>query len=173
MWAFIVPIHSRTSSSTAKTAELSDPFQPKPLHDPTKCQTPVLWAHHSNPIRVCRYKASRTKQEQLQENNTETKVPHIPWKTLPQQIRATLTELPAAQQHQGIQIQGICIPSDKTQQAETQGNIRKRKQMLQRFANIQSDSDLNFTPAFPSLLHAWFQALFSVQKMPLWEATQM
>lgn len=46
--------------------------------------------------------------------------------------------------------------------------------MLQESASTQSDSDLKFTPAFASLHHAGFQALFAiVQKMPLQEATQM
>lgn len=46
--------------------------------------------------------------------------------------------------------------------------------MLERFASVQSDSDLNFTPAFASLHRVWFQALFAiVQEVPLWEATQM
>lgn len=40
--------------------------------------------------------------------------------------------------------------------------------MLQEFASSQSDSDLNFSPAFASLHRAWFQALFAiVQKTPL------
>lgn len=165
MWAFIVPIYSRTSSSTAKNAGAfrSFPAQTIPWFQWCKCQSLLS----SELIRATLSGSAGTRPwEQTTKHKSAT---HHLQNTAPAaQGNAAKSRPSAAPRHPNprhLHSQG---------QSTAGRNSRKRKQMLQESANTQSDSDLKFTPAFASLHRAWFQALFAiVQKMPLQEATNV
>lgn len=98
-----------------KMQEISDPFQLKPFHDSSGANAKV-----SSPQSSLEQPYQGLQVPGLENKPQNTKVPHITCKTLPQQLRAMLPRA-GPQQHPGIQIQGICIPRDKAQQAETRG----------------------------------------------------
>lgn len=137
-----------------KMQELSDPFQPKPLHV----------SSGANAKTSCPYQGLqvRAKQEPCGDKSATHHLENTAHNTL---RAANSSAAPRDPNPRHLHSQW---------QSTAGTNSRKRKQMLQRYASVQSDSDLNFTPAFASLHRVWFQALFAiVQEVPLWEATQM
>lgn len=97
-----------------KIQELSDPFQPKPLHDCSGANAKSLLSSELStaPIRGCRYRALRRKQQ----NSTGTKVPHITWKTLPQQLRAGSQSCQQLSSTKGPKFKAFAVPGTNCRQ---------------------------------------------------------